>query len=213
MDIVEKILREACARSKDGRITPEDFANQASRSMRYSTFSPMEIAIIFHFAGVGKKERLSLRDFAALVDPKWGPAARVDDKPLTTGSFGHESLKVSSQLVLKPRHRTFTNERSCTVGVLLPARRRRRCSGRSDGQSDRRHQDTDAESAVEGRRRAPVQQCVRLRAQDLQKRRSSRLLPGHAAATCRVRPVALGTRSYSSPESTQASRRRRRSSS
>ncbi|GAA5896891.1 citrin [Sporobolomyces salmoneus] len=73
MDLVEKILRESCARSPDGKITKRDFIDHASRSMRYGTFSPMEVSIIFHFAGHGGKDRLGLRDFNALLDPKWGP--------------------------------------------------------------------------------------------------------------------------------------------
>ncbi|GAA5862906.1 hypothetical protein JCM1840_002322 [Sporobolomyces johnsonii] len=73
MDLVEKVVRESCARSPDGKITPHDFINHASRTMRYGTFSPMEAAIIFHYAGQGEKERLGLRDFNQLLDPKWGP--------------------------------------------------------------------------------------------------------------------------------------------
>lgn len=92
MDMVEKIVREACARSPDGKITPIDFTNHASRAMRYTTFSPMEVSIIFHYAGKGEGKRLRLRDFGALLDPKWGPP-KADDKPATaakTGSFLHE---------------------------------------------------------------------------------------------------------------------------
>ncbi|GAA5969461.1 hypothetical protein JCM21900_006505 [Sporobolomyces salmonicolor] len=73
MDLVEKVVRESCARSPDGKITPQDFINHASRTMRYGTFSPMEASIIFHYAGQGEKERLGLRDFNQLLDPKWGP--------------------------------------------------------------------------------------------------------------------------------------------
>ncbi|GAA5890335.1 hypothetical protein JCM8208_002783 [Rhodotorula glutinis] len=77
MDLVEKVVREACARSPDGKITPLDFVNHASRTMRYGTFSPMEVAIIFHFSRQGvsdaDKPRLGLRDFGSLLDAKWGP--------------------------------------------------------------------------------------------------------------------------------------------
>ncbi|GAA5844177.1 hypothetical protein JCM5353_005892 [Sporobolomyces roseus] len=73
MDLVEKVLRESCAKSPDGKITQRDFVDHASRTMRYGTFSPMEVSIIFHFAGQGGKQRLGLRDFNALLDPKWGP--------------------------------------------------------------------------------------------------------------------------------------------
>lgn len=95
MDMVEKIVREACARSSDGKISKVDFTNQASRAMRYGTFSPMEVAIIFHYAGQGARTRLGLRDFAQLLDPKWGPPKAVPDTPVESGSFGHEFAKVS----------------------------------------------------------------------------------------------------------------------
>ncbi|KAL8286743.1 hypothetical protein RQP46_004271 [Phenoliferia psychrophenolica] len=89
MDMVEKVVREACARSSDGKISPLDFQNHASRSMRYGTFSPMEVAIIFHYAGEGNKAKLGLKDFAQLLDPKWGPPKAVE-KPSGKGSFLHE---------------------------------------------------------------------------------------------------------------------------
>ncbi|GAA5853507.1 hypothetical protein JCM8547_002486 [Rhodosporidiobolus lusitaniae] len=83
MDLVEKVVREACARSPDGKITPLDFTNHASRTMRYGTFSPLEVSIIFQYARhtgrnddtvkEGEKERLGLRDFGSLLDAKWGP--------------------------------------------------------------------------------------------------------------------------------------------
>ncbi|SCV68860.1 BQ2448_981 [Microbotryum intermedium] len=95
MDMIEKIVREACARSPDGKITPSDFTNHASRAMRYGTFSPMEVAIIFHYAGHGdQKARLRLRDFAALLDPKWGPARpTVGATKPKSGTFLHETAK------------------------------------------------------------------------------------------------------------------------
>ena len=94
MDLVEKIVREACAKSSDGKISSTDFSTQASRSMRYGTFSPMEVSIIFHYAGQGSQNRLGLKDFAQLLDPKWGPpkpASKAEPK----GSLGHELGKVS----------------------------------------------------------------------------------------------------------------------
>lgn len=93
MDMVEKVVREACARSSDGKITKLDFQNHAARSMRYGTFSPMEVAIIFHYAGKGETARLGLKDFGQLLDPKWGPPKAVEKK-VATGSFLHEFGKV-----------------------------------------------------------------------------------------------------------------------
>ncbi|GAA6035274.1 hypothetical protein JCM8097_008793 [Rhodosporidiobolus ruineniae] len=94
MDLVEKVVREACARSPDGKITPLDFQNHASRTMRYGTFSPMEVSIIFHYArhaGRGaeekleEKQRLGLRDFGSLLDAKWGPPKAVQQEAQAKG--------------------------------------------------------------------------------------------------------------------------------
>lgn len=73
MDQVETIIRNATAKSKDGRIDVTDFLNEAAGSMRYGIFTPMEANIIWHFAargGVGASQRLAVIDFAALLDPK-----------------------------------------------------------------------------------------------------------------------------------------------
>ncbi|BGP12981.1 hypothetical protein JCM10213_006619 [Rhodosporidiobolus nylandii] len=110
MDLIEKVVREACARSPDGKITSKDFTDHASRTMRYGTFSPLEVAIIFHYARqcragrgadvspVEEHERLGLRDFGSLLDPKWGPpapvAAQADPKgKKKAGGFLHETGK------------------------------------------------------------------------------------------------------------------------
>lgn len=67
-----RIVREATAKSSDGRIDLSDFVNYAAASSRYSLFTPMEAAIIFHFAGRGGgTSRLALVDFAQLLNPKW----------------------------------------------------------------------------------------------------------------------------------------------
>jgi solute carrier family 25 aspartate/glutamate transporter 12/13 len=72
MDMVERILREATATSKDGRIDQSDFINHSAANSRYSLFTPMEASIIFHFAGRGRSDqRLSLLDFGQLLDPRW----------------------------------------------------------------------------------------------------------------------------------------------
>lgn len=72
MDMVERIIREATAKSKDGRIDQSDFLNHAASSSRYSLFTPMEASIVFHFAGRGiASQRLALVDFAQLLDPRW----------------------------------------------------------------------------------------------------------------------------------------------
>ena len=70
--MLHSIIREATAKSKDGRIDQADFLNYSASTTRYSLFSPMEVSIIFHFAGRGNgSQRLALVDFAQLLDPRW----------------------------------------------------------------------------------------------------------------------------------------------
>ncbi|KIM88836.1 hypothetical protein PILCRDRAFT_62049 [Piloderma croceum F 1598] len=80
MDMVERILREATAKSKDGRIDQSEFINHSAANSRYSLFTPMEASIIFHFAGRGRSDqRLSILDFGQLLDPRWmAPHEEVD---------------------------------------------------------------------------------------------------------------------------------------
>ena len=76
MDTVERVIRDATAKSKDGRIDVSDFLNEAAGSMRYGVFTPMEANIIWHFASRGADQpgqRLATVDFAALLDAKWQP--------------------------------------------------------------------------------------------------------------------------------------------
>lgn len=129
MDLVEKVLRESCAKSPDGKITQRDFVDHASRTMRYGTFSPMEVSIIFHFAGQGGKQRLGLRDFNALLDPKWGPPrAAYEEKGRKKASGGalHEIGKVSSQASPLKLLQVLTLD-SLSVCLLLLTRRSRWC--------------------------------------------------------------------------------------
>jgi solute carrier family 25 aspartate/glutamate transporter 12/13 len=44
MDAVERIITHAVQKSKDGRIDVTDFMNEAASSMRYVTFTPMEVS-------------------------------------------------------------------------------------------------------------------------------------------------------------------------
>lgn len=78
----KSIIRDATAKSKDGRIDQVDFLNHAASTTRYGIFSPMEASIIFHFAGRGNgNQRLALVDFAQLLDPRWQPPADTFTKP------------------------------------------------------------------------------------------------------------------------------------
>lgn len=72
IDLVELIVRKACNKSKDGKITRTEFLNTAASITRFSLFTPMEADILFHFASLDEPSgRLGLRDFAKVLDPSW----------------------------------------------------------------------------------------------------------------------------------------------
>ncbi|KAB5563055.1 mitochondrial carrier domain-containing protein [Coniochaeta sp. 2T2.1] len=72
MDLVELIVRRACAKSSDGKITRTEFLNQAAKITRFSLFTPMEADILFHFAGLDQPSgKLGLKDFSKVLDPSW----------------------------------------------------------------------------------------------------------------------------------------------
>ncbi|KAK0199016.1 mitochondrial inner membrane protein [Armillaria mellea] len=135
MDMVERIIREATAKSKDGRIDQSDFLNYSASNSRYSLFTPMEASIIFHFAGRGSSnQRLALIDFAQLLDPRWkAPREEVEAKAPHTGSFLNSVLHSSYNFVLGGIAGAFgativypidmetrmQNQRSTVVGQLL----------------------------------------------------------------------------------------------
>ncbi|KAK9450284.1 mitochondrial carrier domain-containing protein [Limtongia smithiae] len=71
-DMVDVIVRRACEKSKDGKITRLDFTNEAARSTMFSLFTPMEIDVLFHFASLDNSSgRLSHEDFRKVLDPSW----------------------------------------------------------------------------------------------------------------------------------------------
>ncbi|KAI2623211.1 mitochondrial carrier [Hypoxylon sp. NC1633] len=80
MDLVELIIRQSCKKSKDGKITRTEFLNEAAKVTRFSLFTPMEADILFHFASLDQPSgRLSLSDFAKVVDPSWQYHHEFDD--------------------------------------------------------------------------------------------------------------------------------------
>ncbi|KAH9065683.1 mitochondrial inner membrane protein [Lactarius vividus] len=80
MDMIERVLHEATAKSKDGRIDQTEFLNHAASTSRHSLFTPMEASIIFHFAGRGAAgQRLAFIDFAQLLDPRWRAPGDSED--------------------------------------------------------------------------------------------------------------------------------------
>ena len=174
--MVEKVVREACARSSDGKISITDFAEQASRSMRYVTFSPMEVSIIFHYAGQGSRARLGLKEFAQLLDPKWGPPKPPARRPEVKGSFFHELGKVRRIIyrVARSLRRRLGSRRiisrwEVSLELVRFALSRREfisdafvASGSDDGVPYRLGQDEDAKSAIEGGWRIIIQEFGRL---------------------------------------------------
>ncbi|KAJ3812398.1 mitochondrial carrier domain-containing protein [Lentinula aff. lateritia] len=134
MDMVERIIREATASSKDGRINQSDFLDYASSSSRYSLFTPMEASIIFHFAGRGNgDQRLALLDFAQLLDPRWvAPYDAVEAKKPTATStlhaIAHSAYSfiqggfagaVGATIVYPIDMGEMQNQRSTVVGQVL----------------------------------------------------------------------------------------------
>lgn len=80
MDLVELIVRRACSKSSDGKITRTEFLNQAAKITRFSLFTPMEADILFHFAGLDEPSgKLSLKDFSKVLDPSWRNRHDVDE--------------------------------------------------------------------------------------------------------------------------------------
>lgn len=73
IDMVELVIRRAIQESPDSTITKADFLRHAAQASRYTSFTPMEADVIFHFAGVGngKGGRLGLDDFGKILDPRW----------------------------------------------------------------------------------------------------------------------------------------------
>lgn len=72
MDLVELIIRKAISQSSDGKITRNEFLNEAAKITRFSLFTPMEADILFHFASLDEPSgRLGLQDFAKVLDPQW----------------------------------------------------------------------------------------------------------------------------------------------
>lgn len=82
MDLVELVVKNATTKSDDGKITRTDFLNEAARITRFSLFTPMEADILFHFAGLDEPTgRLSLMDFAKVLDASWHNTYEYDEQP------------------------------------------------------------------------------------------------------------------------------------
>ncbi|KAF8167349.1 mitochondrial carrier domain-containing protein [Crassisporium funariophilum] len=134
MDMVERIIREAAAKSKDGRIDQSDFLNYAASNSRYALFTPMEASIIFHFAGRGiGTQRLAVLDFAQLLDARWrAPHEQSMERPKATVSFTQSFLHsaysfaqggvagaAGATIVYPIDMGNMQNQRSTVVGQML----------------------------------------------------------------------------------------------
>ena len=81
MDMVGVIVRNATGRSSDGKITKEEFMEEASRLTSFSLFTPHEVNILFHFAGLDTTGgRLSYADFQRVLDPSWRESFRIAEE-------------------------------------------------------------------------------------------------------------------------------------
>lgn len=109
MDLVDLIIRNATAKSDDGKITRTDFLNEAARITRFSNYTPMEADILFHFASLDAPSgRLGLSDFAKVLDASWqtaesqlGAAAETAQKAAsTTTKFLHSVLESAHHFAL-----------------------------------------------------------------------------------------------------------------
>lgn len=103
MDMVERVIREATRKSKDGRIDVNDLLDHSAASTRYGLISPMEAQIIFHFAGRGNaQQRLALLDFAQLLDPTWKAPTEVVsvEKVSSAKAFAQQLLQSAYNFAL-----------------------------------------------------------------------------------------------------------------
>ena len=105
MDLVDLIIRNATQKSEDGTITRTDFLNEAARITRFSLFTPMEADILFHFAGLDAPSgRLSLKDFAKVVDASWQSAYALGAEAVGTATKAVSRGKRYLHNVLESMH-------------------------------------------------------------------------------------------------------------
>lgn len=70
VEIVEHIAREAS--NEEGYFTREDFSDRAARTLKWGFFTPLEIDLLFHFAGSTRSGQVANLDaFEMMFDPTW----------------------------------------------------------------------------------------------------------------------------------------------
>ena len=100
MDLVELIIRRACAKSKDGKIDRSQFLTQAAKITRFSLLTPMEADVLFHFASLdGTSGRLGLGDFAKVLDSTWRFRSEVEDGAALTARVPSTTRNVFGQIL------------------------------------------------------------------------------------------------------------------
>lgn len=83
IDMVESVIRKAIENNQDKKITKADFLKHAHEASRYTAFTPMEVDVIFHFAGVDDDSGvLGLDDFARILDPRWTTSIKTTDEDI-----------------------------------------------------------------------------------------------------------------------------------
>ncbi|PHH53062.1 Calcium-binding mitochondrial carrier protein Aralar2 [Ceratocystis fimbriata CBS 114723] len=92
IDLIEKVVVQACAKSPDGKISRDDFFSTAALYARFQAFTPAEVDVLFRFASADSKaDRLTPADFRRVVDSSWR-------KPVSLASEAVEKAKKDSQL-------------------------------------------------------------------------------------------------------------------
>ncbi|PSK51608.1 hypothetical protein B9Z65_2875 [Elsinoe australis] len=119
MDLVELIVRNACEKSQDGKVTRTDFLNEAARVTRFSLFTPMEADILFHFASLDEPSgRLGLSDFSRVLDPSWVASHPAYESRLgAAGDAAANAIAKSSTLL----HDVLTSVHHFALGSLAGA--------------------------------------------------------------------------------------------
>lgn len=116
MDLVDLIIRNATQKSEDGTITRTDFLNEAARITRFSLFTPMEADILFHFAGLDAPSgRLSLQDFAKVVDSSWQSAFALGLE--TTAGAAAKAVSLTQKII----HKSLESAHHFALGSLAGA--------------------------------------------------------------------------------------------
>ena len=119
MDLVDLIIRNATQKSDDGTITRTDFLNEAARITRFSLITPMEADILFHFAGLDAPSgRLSLNDFAKVVDASWQSAYALGiDAAGSASETAHKAMSTGRRYL----HNVFESAHHFALGSIAGA--------------------------------------------------------------------------------------------